>query len=316
MKMKYVLPLMALAFWSCEPDVNDTDNNNDGVQNRYTQEVFTDVVMDSVNYDVQNNLWYDIYMPADDNATDRRVVFLGHGGAFVSGSRKNELMVDFATRLAKHGYVAVSYDYRLAGGITTMLDSVASLGVVARSLADASQVITEVQTSAGGGNPYGIDPTKMAFAGNSAGAVLSLHLGSLDQNDVISNNMDTAITDAGGWGVMFDASASSNVRAVISLAGGILKTHFLNSVNSPDIIMAHGTWDPIVPYSCAHVLNNNSNAVILCGTSPISDACETMNITNSEILFPEEGHCPWNSDAATWDQVFDFIIPELDAAMN
>lgn len=299
----------------------DDDPGVAGVPNRYKQEVFTDVEVDSVNYDQTEDLWYDIYTPAGDEATNRRVVFLAHGGAFVSGSRKNPLMIDLGTRLAKHGYVAISYDYRLASSITVMLDSVASLGVVARSMADGSTVVRKIRESVGNGNPYGIDPTNMAFGGNSAGAVLSLHLGSLDQSDVISQNLDSALASAGGWSVMYDASTNSDLKAIISLAGGIHKTHFLNPITSSssipaDVIMAHGTFDPIVPYSCANVLNNNPNAVKLCGTGPLTDACNTIGIENSRILFPEEGHCPWNSDAATWEQVFDFLIPELDEAMN
>ncbi|NVK27599.1 MAG: alpha/beta hydrolase [Flavobacteriia bacterium] len=315
MKTRLLWTLAAVALlWACSEEDPIGDPNDSGVEGRYTQEVFASVSVQEVQYDATNDLWYDVYMPEDDSETDRRVVIMGHGGAFVSGNRKNDLMVDYATRMAKYGYVVVSYEYRLAGGINDMLDSTASIGVVARSLADASTVLNEIKSSASNGNPYGIDPMNIAIGGNSAGAVLALHLGYLDENDVISANLQSALDAEGGWNSYYNPTAATEVKAVISLAGGILKTHYLNSYG-PELIMAHGTWDNIVPYGCNHVLNFTQTAIELCGTQPLALEAEAQSMTHAELIFPETQHCPWLDNTAMRDQLFDFIMVELDDAM-
>ncbi|KAB2813646.1 alpha/beta hydrolase [Phaeocystidibacter luteus] len=315
MKTRVLWMLSAVALlWACA-DEDPIENPNDpGVEGRYTQEVFASVTVQEVQYDAANDLWYDVYMPENDDDTERRVVILGHGGAFVGGNRKNDLMADYATRLAKYGYVVVSYEYRLAAGINDMLDSTSSIGVVARSLADATTVFDEIKASASNGNPYGIDPMNMAIGGNSAGAVLALHMGYLDENDVISSNLQAALDAEGGWDSYYNPTAATEVKAVISLAGGILKTHYLNSYG-PQLIMAHGTWDNIVPYGCNNVLNFTQTAIELCGTQPLAIEAEARSITHAELLFPETQHCPWIDDLAIRDQLYDFLVTELDEAM-
>lgn len=316
--MKYrLLPLAigALLWTSCSEKIEGPNDCNCIDDSRYNQEVFAEVEVDSLQYDVANDLWMDIYTPKGDDVTNRRVVLLAHGGAFVNGNRKNPLMVEGAMLLAKYGYVAISYDYRLAPELTMMLDSVASLSVVANALADGNTVLELVIASHASGNPYGIDPDKVALAGNSAGAVMSLHMGHLDQNDQVSVNLQAAIDSAGGWPVMWNPSGPNQVKAIVSLAGGIVKPSWLNA-NGPQLIMAHGTWDNIVPYACGHVLNNTQTAMELCGSQPLAVEAEAIGLANASLIFPELQHCPWNSDEAIAQQVFDFVLPELKAAMD
>ncbi|TNE31574.1 MAG: alpha/beta hydrolase [Bacteroidetes bacterium] len=316
--MKYrFLPLaLGVVLWaSCSKEEDPQSCNNCTDSGRYSQALFAEVEVDSLQYDATHNLWMNIYTPKDDSATDRRVVLLAHGGAFVSGNRNNPVMVDYATRLAEYGYVAISYDYRLASSPFMMIDSVQSLYVVANALADGNTVLEQVIASHASGNPHGIDPDKIALAGNSAGAVLSLHMGHMDQNDAVSTNLQAAIDSAGGWSAMHDPTSSNRVKAVISLAGGIVNPSWLNA-NGPELIMAHGTWDNIVPYGCGHVLNNSPSAMELCGSEPIATQANAIGLENASLIFPELQHCPWNNSSALADQVFDFLTPELKAAMD
>jgi acetyl esterase/lipase len=57
-------------------------------------------------------LYLDIYKPIN-QATERPVVLLMHGGAFAYGSRKDAHLVALADSLASRGYVVASIDYRL-----------------------------------------------------------------------------------------------------------------------------------------------------------------------------------------------------------
>lgn len=300
-----------LLFVGCQEDQIEPQNND--VEGRYEQEVFSAAVVDSAEYDTDEGLWMDIYHPSGDAVTNRRLVILGHGGAFVAGSRKNPLMIDYATRLAKHGYVVATYDYHLAGGINVMLDSLQSLNVVARAMSDATNAIEFLIASASSGNPYGLDPQNIVLGGNSAGAVLALHVGHMDENDSLSVGMSQVMTAQGGWANQWNPTSAGPIKAIVSLAGGIHKTHWLNSYG-PRLIMAHGTWDPVVPYSCGHVINNTQTATILCGTAPLTSKSQALNLENEALIFPEMLHCPWNDSQAINDQLFDYLVPELNKA--
>lgn len=294
------------------PDLSSDEIPQDPVSGRYSSEVFTEVQVDSVQFDSINNLWMDIYTPEGDDWSERRLVMLAHGGAFVSGTRKNELMVELATLLAKHGYVAVSYSYRLASSIATMQDSIASLGVVTKSMIDGTEALGYMINRSG---EYGIDADKVALGGNSAGAVLSLHIAHLDQDDDLSPTLDSVINHYGGWGRVWNEPDNRTIKAVVSLAGGILKTHFL-SASGPELLMAHDEYDAIVPFNCNHVLFNNQSAVVLCGTGAIGPYADAIGLANHQITFPDLAHCSWSSDQSHKTDVFEFVLQELKTAMD
>ncbi len=314
MKTKAIL-FGALAFvaLSCSKEV--PVDNSDQVQNRYKQEVFSEVQVSTVTYNSDLGLELDVYVPKNDDWTNRRLVILGHGGTFIAGSKENPLMVDMATRLAKHGYTVASYNYRLAGDFNTMLDSLPSLGVVARALTDANDALEFLVASHANGNPYGIDPDKIAIGGNSAGAVLAVHLAHFDENDAVSAGLQQQIDMYGGHSEMWNPTAPGRIKAVVSLAGGIHKTHWLNAYG-PELIMAHGSWDPVVPYGCARVINNTATATQLCGASALGTQAQAIGLDHETKVWAEMLHCPWNSDATVWQETFDFIVPRLDAAME
>ena len=58
-------------------------------------------------------LYLDFYEPSGDTLSARPLVITVFGGAFVAGSRDFVDMVAYCTRLAQHGYVTASMDYRL-----------------------------------------------------------------------------------------------------------------------------------------------------------------------------------------------------------
>ena len=88
-------------------------------------------------------------------------------GAFVGGSRTDE---DWdAEQCALYGYVGVTIDYRLV--------SVADAGgpnepaLAAAATLDAQQSVRYLKANAA---TYGVDPTRIAMLGNSAGGALAL----------------------------------------------------------------------------------------------------------------------------------------------
>lgn len=111
----------------------------------------------------------DIYSPPNVKPGDKLpAVVVIHGGAWISGSRKD--MVAMATGLAENGFVAANIEYRLGNAknkYPVMLDDVQ----------------TAVRFLRANAAKYGIDPKRIGAAGASAGGHLSLMLGSTDTRD-------------------------------------------------------------------------------------------------------------------------------------
>ena len=117
-------------------------NNNITAQERYLDEVFSDVdVSSDVVYGnnvtvfptllgqapATEDLLMDIYMPSGDTETNRPVVIMLHTGSFLpailngqaTGSKTDNAIVEQCTNFAKKGYVAVAISYRLGWNPTS-----------------------------------------------------------------------------------------------------------------------------------------------------------------------------------------------------
>jgi acetyl esterase/lipase len=102
----------------------------------------------------------DIVRPRD-TAQKHPAVLLIHGGGFRAGSRKG--FVAQAIRLAQHGYVAATMDYRLA-----------PKAPFPAAVNDSKAAVRYLRAQAG---RLGIDPDRIGVMGGSAGGHLALFLG-------------------------------------------------------------------------------------------------------------------------------------------
>ncbi len=116
---------------------------------------------------VVSPLLMDVFVPPDAATAPRPTIVEIHGGAFVGGSRTDE---DWdAQQVAMDGYVGAAIDCRLA--------SLADAGnanapaLAAAATLDAQQSVRFLKANAA---TYGVDPTRIALLGNSAGGALSL----------------------------------------------------------------------------------------------------------------------------------------------
>jgi para-nitrobenzyl esterase len=253
-------------FISCEKE----EETNNPPAARYADEIFTEVMVSTVEYSSQYGLQMDIYQPVGDAETNRPVVVLAHGGGFVAGNRSNPTMVRLGNDLAKRGYVAVSVTYRLAPSILTMLDSNSAADVVIKALSDSRAAVRYLRkTAIAEGNPYGLDPERVFMGGNSAGAVLAVHMGFLDSTDAVQPFFNTAIQANGGFeGNSGNPGYASSVKAIFSLAGGIGRTSWIDADDVPSIHF-HGDEDDVVPYGCGDVFSGATgglDVINLCGS--------------------------------------------------
>jgi acetyl esterase/lipase len=101
----------------------------------------------------------DVFLP-DTGATSLPVVVWTHGGAWISGQKKN--VRPYLRMLAAQGFAAVGLDYSVAPGRT--------YPVAVTQLNDALAFLRREAAT------YGIDPERIVLAGDSAGANLTSQL--------------------------------------------------------------------------------------------------------------------------------------------
>ncbi len=270
---------------------------------RYTDEIFTDVDSMTVKFgenytfggDFQE-LYMDIYQPAGDTRTDRPVVIMAFGGAYIQGNRAQ--VKSFCEQFARKGYVSVGIDYRIYSiDIANIPDSLGMLDIIVKSIADMKASIRALRKSVDDGNPYGIDPDFIFTGGLSAGAVTALHTAQLgaDDTDILPQYIIDAINANGGWEGDTDdpnnsaVGYSSDVQGVVSYLGALHRRNWIDSDDVP-FISIHGTADDVVPYGHGTVTLFTLDLGTLEGSGVLHPYADQVGVTNQLISVPGGGH--------------------------
>jgi acetyl esterase/lipase len=246
---------------------------------RYRDPVFaavsttTDVTYGSaVNLSGQTiTLRFDFYEPTGDVVTARPLIVWVHGGGFSSGNKTSPELVDEANTFAQKGYVNASISYRLEpGGCTGSVPLATCVMAIQEAMEDAQAAVRFFRTNAA---TYGIDDSRIAIGGTSAGAITALNVG-------------------------FDSTEdpTAAVAAAVSLSG----SNILGAIdaNDPPSLLFHGTADTIVPYQWAVNTVNQATAAGL-------DSFLTS--------WPGAGHVPYvQHRTEILDQTTNFLYWEMD----
>jgi acetyl esterase/lipase len=187
------------------------------------------------------DLRLDLYRPSGPDAPlVRPGLVLVHGGGFTSGSRTSSTMVSLGSAYASRGYVCVSIDYRLlrddppTESLAQDLSSPTSVAAAAARV-DASRAVEWLRANA---PTYGVDPSRIAMGGYSAGAITTLGV---------------AYRDPGLDG--------ADVRVALSLSGALYGNEGIIDGDDPPLIMIHGIDDPTVPFDLAEAVRARATAV-------------------------------------------------------
>ncbi len=199
-------------------------------QQRYLSPVFNEVeVTNNLTYGVNatilfatvvgqavpEELKFDFFEPANDNATNRPLVLFFHTGNFLpsvlnqttSGTRGDSINVEIASRLAKMGYAVAVCTYRLGWNPTAPTQPERALGLIQaayRGVQDSRTAIRYFKRSvAEQGNPFGIDTTRIVLWGEGTGGYITLATATLDRFAEIvqtTNPPGKFLTDLNGDG--------------------------------------------------------------------------------------------------------------------
>lgn len=185
-------------------------------------------------------LQLDLYRPTGDVETSRPLLVWVHGGGFAYGNRGD--MSAEARAYARLGYVTASISYRLdsgnkclqvQAGAFTGAELVAEQARCQRAILaardDAAMAIAWLRAHAA---DYGIDPTRVAIGGSSAGAITAIHVGQ-------------ALNTPGS-----PPPAASQVSAVLAMSGCNYIENSIDGFDAPIAVAASG-GDSLVPYACS-----------------------------------------------------------------
>jgi len=230
-------------------------------------------------------LFYDVYEPADDIQTNRPVILFAFGGSFINGTR--EEISWLCNAFAQKGYVAVSMDYRLYGGpLFPPPNETQMKNVVMRAVSDMKGAIRHLKQNALNENTFNIDASKMFVGGISAGSILACHTTALDSTDVIPEDLRLIIEENGGLeGNTNDITGvNTEVFGLINYSGGLNDGMWFDEKHPP-IYSVHDENDPIVPYGNGYATVFGFPIIEMDGSKILHERAEEFEVPNEIKVF-------------------------------
>ena len=225
------------------------------------------------------NIKMDVYGSKSDTSTSRPVIIFLHTGSFLPpgvngtplGAKNDSVAITLCRSWAKRGYVAISADYRLGwnplatGPTGEYVRRGTLMNAVYRAIQDVKQCVMNLRVGAASGNPYGIDPSKIAIVGEGTGTYVANAYTTMDKypemalpkftNPLTSKSfIDTAMVGRfDGSGIPQSLTlyppprASMDVSATVALGGGLSDTSWLEQGDAP-MMSIQCIRDPFSPF--------------------------------------------------------------------
>lgn len=254
------------------------------------------------------DLKLDLYFSRSDSLKKKPVVLLIHGGAFYIGSKESACEQALAYALAKRGFFVASIDYRL-GFKPTATDIEMS---AYRAIQDAHAALRYLAHHSPG---IGLDPNQVYVGGTSAGAVASLNVAFMDNDE-----RPARILEAEKKGVVGKIEDSGNrytetftIKAVANMWGAVSDLNIIDADEKIPVLSIHGTDDVVVPFEYDFPFRNSLmiNRVIMdkmYGSKTIHDRLNVLGIKNKLVALPGKGHEPELETYNTLNTYIDTLI--------
>lgn len=284
----------------------------------------------------------DLYTPpASDTEVNRPVIIYLHTGNFLppiinggpSGSKADSVAVNMCKQWAKRGYVVAALSYRMGWNpISTDPDVRRGtlLKAVYRALHDAQTAVRYMRyTTIAGGNPYNIDPSKIALFGQGSGGYVAQAYATLDNYNTdiaipkfIGENGQPYVIEAidgtidGGPGftrlpdALQQAGISKEISVAVNIGGALADISWLDATDPP-MISLHCVRDPFAPFDDGTVVvpTTNEDVVDVSGANVfIQKAVDLGN--NAAFMTIPDGNDPYTDRARSiYGHTYDYILP-------
>lgn len=308
--------IVGLLMFSCSnDDSNNTTINPSG--ERYFDEIFEIEVISNIKFgeapqptlmDPNNiqELYMDVYQPKEDAFSERPLIILAFGGAFVFGEKESSDIVTLCNEFAKRGYVCASIDYRLSTDLVVNSDLENAYEAVGKAMHDMRASIRYFHKDVATANTYKIDPNQIYIGGVSAGALTALHIAHLDESEVPSELQNYFNENGGLSGNSGNAGYPENIAGVISLCGALLDVNYIDPEVTTPIVSMHGTEDNVVPYGTDEV-DLLGISLEIDGSSVIHPKLDEYGIVNDFYTYEGAGHTPFVMNEAYMDVTINFV---------
>jgi hypothetical protein len=308
---------------------------------RYMTPQFTSVdVQTSVTYGVNATVLYysvvgeavpeplvmDVYSPAGDTETNRPVILYFHTGNFLpfpqnqgtGGTRVDSVAVEICTRLAKLGYVVASCDYRLGWNpiAPTQEERVNTLiNAAYRGVQDCRTAVRYFRkTAAEGGNPFGIDPNRIAVWGQGTGGYITFAASGIDNyTDILLPKFTTSsgvpmvldfvngdiygtsvgINPTNGDTLCYPnhVGYSSDFNVAVNMGGACGDISWIDASDNP-IVSFQVPTDPFAPYYTGTVIVPGLNLPVVEVSGSYEVQYALSQYGNNGVFQLAEGYAP------------------------
>ena len=229
---------------------------------------------------LSQNLYMDMYSPVGLEVASP-ALYLFHGGGFVGGSKNDARLIVEAKFFAGCGYTVFVCDYRI-GWRLTYNDTARAIKnshvAYYRAVADGFTAIRYGKYYA---NILNLDTSNFFIAGTSAGGLISVGVGYLDQNEVESYYA-TPIKSSGNALTQYE---NTDVKGVISYWGGGFDTTIFVNETTPNICF-HGALDEVVYYNEGRY----KGVIPIYGGYKVNKLSDENNIPSILHTFPNAHH--------------------------
>ena len=234
-------------------------------------------------------LFLDFYEPQGDTLSARPLVITVFGGAFVAGGRDYADMVEYCTRLAKHGYAAASIDYRLLS-----FWNINATSLIRTAYMAAQDVSSAVRFFKYHQEQFKIDTEQVFLLGNSAGSIAILSEIFLDEDErPVETYVSPDLGPMHSSGYPEYADVSPAVAGAVPHWGGVNGLDVIDKEEFVPLCMIHGTDDTTVPYDSGYCYNGMLPDVMpfMYGSHAMVQRLDDLDISDYEFHpFEGEGH--------------------------
>lgn len=256
-------------------------------------------------------LRFDLYQPTGDALTNRPLILLMHGGAFIMGDKATTTVGELAENFARKGYVVAVINYRM--GFNPASKSSLERSAY-RAVQDARAALRFLSYNA---ENYRIDPDCIFLAGSSAGAITALNAAFMKEDErpeSTRGNFWQFQKDLGGLDESTNTYLNTyTIKAVANLWGAVHDTNLIDREENIPVLNFHGDADKIVPCDYNYPFTEldtsiTSNIVSkMYGSKCIHERLINQGIHSELVIFPRAGHEP-QYEAGNYSRIMDTII--------